>query len=45
MGLSEEEAAQLVTTKYVDQLAEGENVGLAAYVAARLASLYEDSID
>jgi filamentous hemagglutinin family protein len=45
MGFSEEDAAQFVTAKYVDRFAEKENVGVAAYVASRLATLYEDSID
>ncbi|MBL7187259.1 MAG: tandem-95 repeat protein [Phycisphaerae bacterium] len=45
VGFSERHAVEFVTAKYADQLAEKENVGLAAYVAARLASLYEDSID
>jgi len=45
VGFSEEDAVEFVTTKYVDQLAEKENAGLAAYVAARLANLYKDNID
>jgi hypothetical protein len=45
MGFSEEDAAQFVTAKYIDKLAGKENVGVAAYVSARLATLYEDSID
>ena len=45
IGFSEEDAVELVTTKYVDQLAEKQNVGLAAYVAVRLTNLYEDRID
>jgi hypothetical protein len=40
MGLTTEEAIELVTAKYVEPLAEGdENVGLVAYVAAILAAL------
>ena len=45
MGFSEEDAVAFVTTRYVDQLAEKNNVDIAAFVAARLANLYEDSID
>ena len=45
VDFSEEDAVEFVMTKYVDQLAEKENVGLAAYVAARLVNLYKDSID
>ena len=45
VGFSEEDAVEFVATKYVDQLAEKENVGLAAYLTARLANLYDDSID
>jgi hypothetical protein len=39
MGLTTEEAIELVTNKYVGPLAEGEDVALAAYVAAILAAL------
>jgi len=39
MGFSADEAIQLVTDKYVGPLGEGQNAGLAAYVAARLAAL------
>ncbi len=45
MGFSEKDAAKFVTAKYVDRLAEKNNVDVAAFVAARLANLYEDSID
>ncbi|OHB64404.1 MAG: hypothetical protein A2168_07300 [Planctomycetes bacterium RBG_13_50_24] len=39
MGLTADESIQFATDNYVGQLAEGENVGVAAYVAARLAAL------
>ncbi|MHC4540764.1 MAG: Ig-like domain-containing protein, partial [Planctomycetota bacterium] len=39
LGYSAEDAIQLATDKYVSPLAEGQNVGVAAYVAARLAAL------
>jgi len=39
IGFSLEESIQFATNNYVGQLAEGENVGLATYVAARLAAL------
>ena len=45
MGFSEADAAKFVTAKYVKRLAEKNNVDVAAFVAARLANLYEDSID
>jgi len=45
VSFSEEDAVEFAATKYVDQLAEKENVGLAAYLTARLANLYDDSID
>jgi len=45
MGFSQEDAVVFVTDKYVDQLAEKESVGLAAYVAARLADIFTDSVD
>jgi hypothetical protein len=39
MGFSAEESAEFAMDKYVGQLAESENVGVAAYVAAKLAAL------
>jgi filamentous hemagglutinin family protein len=39
MGFSMDESMQFATNNYIDKLAEGENVGVAAYVAARLAAL------
>ena len=39
MGFSADESIQFATDNYVGQLAEGENMGVAAYVAARLAAL------
>jgi len=39
MGFTTDEAIQLVTDKYVAPLGQGQNAGLAAYVAARLAAL------
>ena len=39
MGFTADESIQFATDNYVGQLAEGENMGVATYVAARLASL------
>jgi hypothetical protein len=39
MGFSADEAVQFATNNYVDKLVEAEDVGVAAYIAARLASL------
>jgi filamentous hemagglutinin family protein len=39
MGYSADQAVQLATDNYVQKLAEGENMGVATYVAARLAAL------
>jgi len=39
MGFSADESVQFATDNYVQKLADGENVGVAAYVAARLAAL------
>ena len=39
MGFSADESIQFATDNYVGQLADGENAGVAAYVAARLAAL------
>jgi len=39
MGFSADESIQFATHNYVGQLADGENAGVAAYVAARLAAL------
>ena len=39
MGFSTAESIQLATDKYVGPLAEGQNAGVAAFVAARLAAL------
>ena len=39
MGFSTDQSIQLATDNYVSKLAEGENVGVAAYVASRLAAL------
>jgi filamentous hemagglutinin family protein len=39
MGFSADESIQFATDNYVGQLAQGENMGVAAYVAARLAAL------
>ncbi len=40
MGFSADESIQFATDNYVAQLAEDENMGVAAYVAARLAALW-----
>lgn len=45
MGFSQGDAIALATTKYVEQLAEKQSVGLAAYVAAELAGIFTDSLD
>lgn len=39
MGFSMDESIQFATNNYVEKLVEGENLGVAAYVAARLAAL------
>ena len=39
MGFSTDESVQFATDNYVQKLAEGENLGVAVYVAARLAAL------
>jgi hypothetical protein len=39
MGFTADEAVQFATDNYIDGLVEAENVGVAAYVAARLAVL------
>jgi len=39
MGFSAAESVQFVTDKYVGRLAQGENVGVAAFIAASLAAL------
>jgi VCBS repeat-containing protein len=39
MGFTADEAVQFATDNYVDNLVEAENIGVAAYVAARLAVL------
>jgi len=39
MGFSAIESVQLVTDKYVGQLAQGQNVGVATFIAASLAAL------
>jgi hypothetical protein len=39
MGFSPIESVQLVTDKYVGRLAQGQNVGVAAFIAASLAAL------
>jgi filamentous hemagglutinin family protein len=39
LGFSADESVQFATNNYVEKLIEGENVGVAAYVAARLAAL------
>jgi filamentous hemagglutinin family protein len=39
MGYSADQAVQLATDNYVQKLAEGENMGVATYVASRLAAL------
>ena len=39
MGFTADQAVQFATNNYVDNLVEAENVGVAAYVAARLAVL------
>jgi len=39
MGFSPTEAVQLVTDKYVGRLAQGQNIGVAAFIAASLAAL------
>jgi filamentous hemagglutinin family protein len=39
MGFSADESVQFATDNYVQKLAEGENLGVAAYIAARLAAL------
>jgi hypothetical protein len=39
MGYSADQAVQLATDNYVQKLADGDNMGVASYVAARLAAL------
>jgi len=39
VGFSADKAVEFVTTKYVDRLAQGDNVHVAAYISVRLASL------
>ncbi|MFC1794984.1 Ig-like domain-containing protein, partial [Planctomycetota bacterium] len=39
LGFSADESVQFATNNYVEKLVEDENVGVAAYVAARLAAL------
>ena len=39
MGFSTVDAVQLVTNKYIGRLAQGQNVGVAAFIAASLAAL------
>jgi hypothetical protein len=39
MNFSAEESIMFAADRYVTRLAEGDNVGLAAYLAARLAGL------
>jgi hypothetical protein len=39
MGFTADEAVQFATNNYVDNLVEAQNIGVAAYVAARLAVL------
>ena len=39
MDFTADEAVQFATDNYVDNLVETENVGVATYVAARLAAL------
>ena len=39
IGFSADESIQFATDNYVEKLVEGENMGVAAYVAARLAAL------
>jgi len=39
MGFTSDQAVQFATNNYVDDLVEADNVGVAAYVAAKLASL------
>jgi len=39
MGFTADESVQFATNNYVDNLVEAENIGVAAYVAARLAAL------
>ena len=39
MGFSSIESVQLVTDKYVGRLAQGQNVGVATFIAASLAAL------
>jgi len=39
MGFSADESIQFATDNYVQKLVDGENVGVAAYVAARLAAM------
>jgi len=39
MGFSEVESVQFVTDKYVGRLAQGDNVGVATFIAANLAAL------
>ena len=39
MGFSATESVQLVTDKYVGRLAQSQNVGVAAFIAASLAAL------
>jgi filamentous hemagglutinin family protein len=39
MGFSIEQSIEFATNKYVEPLAEGDNTGLAAYIAAQLAAM------
>ena len=39
MGFTADESVQFATDNYVEKLADGENVGVATYVASRLAAL------
>jgi NTP pyrophosphatase (non-canonical NTP hydrolase) len=39
MGFSATESVQFVTDKYVGRLAQGDNVGVATFIAASLAAL------
>jgi hypothetical protein len=39
MGFTADESIQFATDNYVGQLAQGEDMGVAVYVAARLAAL------
>ncbi|MHC4119672.1 MAG: Ig-like domain-containing protein [Planctomycetota bacterium] len=45
MGFTPDDAIEFVTTKYVDRLASREDVNVVTYIAARLAGLYNDTID